>query len=109
MKFGIHKVVLLILFASLLLFAKSERADAQEETPDLHMLLNLDLFGAQQTSAPAESSEGGNEPEPPSMLDQIRTLNAMGYLNQSGPPPLTPASNDGSSQGPPDGGEAPQL
>jgi hypothetical protein len=108
MKFGIHKVVLVLLFASMLLFAKSQRVDAQEETPDLHMLLNLDLFGARPSSS-AEPSAGGNEPETPSMLDQIRTLNAMGYLNQSGQAPLTPASNDGSSQGPPDGGEAPQL
>jgi hypothetical protein len=38
------------------------------------MLLNLDLF-----SAPPPSTTG-DQPAATSMLDQIRTLNSMGYL-----------------------------
>jgi hypothetical protein len=112
MRFGIHKVALVILFASMLLFAKGQRAEAQEETPDLHMLLNLDLFGApSKDSSPPGAGDSGNETEVPSMLDQIRALNAMGYLAKGGQPPVTPAGNenDGSPEGPPAGGEAPQL
>ena len=50
---------------------------AQEQPPDPRMLLDLDLF--------ASSSGGGDAAAPAgrggSMLDQIRTLTAMGYLN----------------------------
>lgn len=52
------------------------RAEAQEPPPNLQMLLDLDLFAAHSDGANgAQGTEGGD-----SMLEQIRTLNAMGYL-----------------------------
>jgi hypothetical protein len=57
-----------------LTFTGIRRAQAQDQPPDLQMLLNLDLF----------SSSGGNNSQGPapggSMLDQIRALRQMGYL-----------------------------
>lgn len=50
------------------------QATAGEPSPDINMLLNLDLFGA----TPSSSSDDTTTSE--SLLDQIRTLNAMGYL-----------------------------
>jgi len=55
---------------------------AQSHAPDPRMLLDLDLF------APA-NNEGG--PAQNSMLDQIRTLRAMGYLNNNVSIPAQPA------------------
>jgi len=52
---------------------------ANEHAPDPRMLLDLDLFA----SAPGEGSQGTNT----SMIEQIRTLRAMGYLNANTPPP----------------------
>jgi hypothetical protein len=53
------------------------RADAQDQPPDLRILLNLDLFGRTQEAG----ASSGSQPAPgPSMLEQIRTLRAMGYL-----------------------------
>ena len=54
--------------------ASARYAAAQQSPPDLRMLLNLDLFSAPPPSA------SGDQPSAPSMLDQIRTLNSMGYL-----------------------------
>jgi hypothetical protein len=67
---------------------------AQEGAPDPRMLLNLDLFAsASNQTAPADGASY-------SMLDQIQTLRAMGYLNgrpmpapqpaQMAPPPPPP-------------------
>jgi hypothetical protein len=65
---------------------------ANEHAPDPRMLLDLDLF--------APNSGGGPQNEDSSMLQQIRTLQAMGYLGGSyapnpqpvynGPPPPPP-------------------
>jgi hypothetical protein len=72
---------------------------AQERAPDPRMLLNLDLFAsASNQNAPTDGSSY-------SMLDQIQTLRAMGYLNGQGsamqppaapppPPPPPPAVED---------------
>jgi hypothetical protein len=57
-------------------------SSAQSHAPDPRMLLDLDLF------APA-NGEGG--PSQNSMLDQIRTLRAMGYLNNNVALPEQPA------------------
>ncbi len=43
------------------------------------MLMNLDLFEPRDNSAQGEPAAGGS-PTEDSMLDQIRTLDAMGYL-----------------------------
>jgi hypothetical protein len=68
-----------MILAAMLVGTEKGRASAQDAPPDLRMLMNLDLFeprhnGAQGASAPAGS------PTDDSMLDQIRTLDAMGYL-----------------------------
>jgi hypothetical protein len=106
---------------------------AQQAPPDLRMLLNLDLF-----SAPPPAASGA-QPTAPSMLDQIRTLNSMGFLagadtargiepgptdtqppdaseampSQSeatpGPSDATPGPSDAAPSQPSDSGEAPQL
>ena len=50
-------------------------AMAQEPPPDVRMLLDLDLFAAH-----TDGAQGAPAPANDSMMDQIRTLNAMGYL-----------------------------
>ena len=76
-----------ILLAALT-FTATGQVRAQEQPPDLQMLLNLDLFssptGASDSQAPGASG---------SMLDQIRALRQMGLLNShqdAGPQPLPP-------------------
>lgn len=81
---------------------------AQEQPPDPRMLLNLDLFA---------SPSGGNSAGPAahgSMLEQIRTLTAMGYLSgnsQGGPWPVgaggPPAPQMARPIAPPDEGPLP--
>lgn len=61
-------------------------AGAQERqppaSPDLRMLLNLDLFRPH----PSDAANGASDtPSNGSMLDQIRTLKAMGYLRANQP------------------------
>ncbi len=63
-----------MLVAAAIILASTRAPRAQEPTPDPRLLLNLDLFTAQ--SSAADASNGGD-----SMLEQIRTLRAMGYLN----------------------------
>jgi hypothetical protein len=56
---------------------------AHDHAPDPQMLLDLDLF----TPGSGDDSQGTQN----SMLDQIRTLQAMGYLsgaNQPAPQPV---------------------
>ena len=57
-------------------------SEAYDHAPDPTMLLNLDLFAGGN-----QGPSGTNT----SMLEQIQTLRAMGYLNGSdwpGPPPM---------------------
>jgi hypothetical protein len=75
----LRKVAAITILAAMLVGTEKVRASAQEAPPDLRMLMNLDLFeprhnGAQDAPAP------GPSPADDSMLDQIRTLDAMGYL-----------------------------
>jgi hypothetical protein len=68
---------------------------AQEQPPDPRMLLDLDLFASPSGASGEPAALGGG-----SMLDQIRTLTAMGYLNghraggpwpvEAGTPPSPP-------------------
>jgi hypothetical protein len=78
-----RKVAAIVLIGTMVVCGETRRALAQnaahEAPPDLRMLMNLDLFeprhnNAQGAEAPAAS------PTDDSMLDQIRTLDAMGYL-----------------------------
>ena len=77
-----RKVAAIVLIGTMVVCGETWRASAQtahEAPPDLRMLMNLDLFeprhnNAQAVPAPATSATDD------SMLDQIRTLDAMGYL-----------------------------
>jgi hypothetical protein len=74
-----RKVAAIVLIGTMVVCGETRRASAQDAPPDLRMLMNLDLFeprhhDAQAAPAPAAS------PTDDSMLDQIRTLDAMGYL-----------------------------
>ncbi len=65
-----------------LIASASSNASAQG-APDLKMLLDLDLFTPPPSAkAPAQNAAPANNAQalPPAMLDQIRALNAMGYL-----------------------------
>ena len=78
-----RKMAAIMIVAAMLVGTEKGRASAQDAPPDLRMLMNLDLFeprhnGAQGAPAPAGS------PTDDSMLDQIRTLDAMGYLGNHG-------------------------
>lgn len=57
---------------------------AHDHAPDPTMLLNLDLF------ASGSGTDSGSGSDRPSMLDQIRTLQAMGYLSGANPPAPQP-------------------
>jgi hypothetical protein len=103
-----RKVAAIVLIGTMVVCGETRRASAQNSAndapPDLRMLMNLDLFeprhnNAQDATAPAES------PTDDSMLDQIRTLDAMGYLGnhadaeaddlpQAAPEPLPPGAED---------------
>jgi hypothetical protein len=94
--------MLLVISTSMaLLLTGTSSSHAQDQPPDLQMLLNLDLFDSR---SPAQTANPSDRVQPPSMLDQIRTLNAMGYLGPAGqnsapPAPVPPdsAPDDGHS------------
>ena len=74
----LRKVAAIVLIGTTVVCGETLRTSAQEPPPDLHMLMNLDLFEPRHNDpqgAPAATS-----PADDSMLDQIRTLDAMGYL-----------------------------
>jgi len=78
-----------ILLAATILFIGSRAGEAQDNTPPLRMLLNLDLFAARGPAQPGGSSDGND-----SMLDQVRALRAMGYLSPDGPLPMQGGDSD---------------
>jgi hypothetical protein len=78
-----RKVVVLVLIGTMVVCGETRWALAQDAThdapPDLRMLMNLDLFEPRHNNAqgaPGAAASPGDD----SMLDQIRTLDAMGYL-----------------------------
>jgi hypothetical protein len=82
-----RKVAAIVLIGATVVCGETRRCSAQiaanEAPPDLRMLMNLDLFeprhnNAKYAAAPAVA------PSDDSMLDQIRTLNQMGYLANPG-------------------------
>jgi hypothetical protein len=78
-----RKVAALVLIGTTLVCGETRRALAQDSPPDLRMLMNMDLFEPRNNGAkgsPAPASSPGDD----SMLDQIRTLDAMGYLGNHG-------------------------
>lgn len=97
--------MLLVISTSMaLLLTGTKSSYAQEQPPDLQMLLNLDLFDSRSSQNDPGQPESG---QPASMLDQIRTLDAMGYLgsaNQNSLPPSRPlpdSAPDGDRSGAP--------
>jgi hypothetical protein len=102
----------MVVIPVMLLVGKVPHADAQEKTPDLRMLLNLDLFGDQSVAnGPGQPSSQPDTGAPVSMLDQIRALNSMGYLGNSADESSQPAPEDnhGSDASEPADSEAPLL
>jgi hypothetical protein len=76
-----RKVAAIVLIGATVVFGEAGMASTQDAPPDLRMLMNLDLFEPhhnQARGAPAASPAAS--PGDDSMLDQIRTLDAMGYL-----------------------------
>ena len=78
-----RRVAAIVLIGTMVVCGETRRASAQDATheapPDLRMLMNLDLFEPRHNSAQA-APEPAASPGDDSMLDQIRTLDAMGYL-----------------------------
>jgi hypothetical protein len=68
-----------MLLATALIFPGVGRAAAQEPPPNLRMLLNLDLFTSQPRESKGTPAPGSGD----SMVDQIRALNALGYLRSN--------------------------
>ncbi len=106
------KLTLVVAFAAALAAGNSSPAAAQDEAPDLRMLLNLDLFGRSQEQAAEVSPQA---PPAPSMLEQIRTLRAIGYLGGASqtaatdPPPMGSGGNVTATPEPSDDQGVPQL
>jgi hypothetical protein len=113
MRFVTSKKTLMMLGTITFAFIGGARhVAAQQPPPDLRMLLNLDLFSAPPPAA------SGEQPTAPSMLDQIRTLNSMGFLagadTGSGVEPgatdtQSPDASEVTPSPPSDSGGAPQL
>jgi hypothetical protein len=73
-----HKVAAIVLSATMLIVFEAQRTSAQDTPPDLRMLMNLDLFESRPSNM--AGTPAGAAASADSMLDQIRTLDAMGYL-----------------------------
>ncbi|MGA9723678.1 MAG: hypothetical protein WBQ86_14560 [Candidatus Binatus sp.] len=77
-----RKATAIMLSAAMLVGTETGRISAQDTTPDLRMLMNLDLFEPRTNEAKGapSSAASSSPPTDDSMLTQIRTLDAMGYL-----------------------------
>ena len=74
-----HRLILISTVCIVLLSCGAFTVQAQDsDPPDLQMLLNLDLFRSQP---PQDEPGGRNLNSSGSTLDQIRTLDALGYLS----------------------------
>src|SRR5579862_1360698 len=74
-----RKVAAMMLLAAIGVGSETRRASAQDAPPDLRMLMNLDLFEPRANQG-ANGAAAAASPTDDSLLDQIRTLDAMGYL-----------------------------
>lgn len=74
----LRKVAAIVLIGTTVVCGETRRTRAQEPPPDLHMLMNLDLFEPRHNNP--QGAAAGTSPADDSMLDQIRTLDKMGYL-----------------------------
>jgi hypothetical protein len=73
-----RKAIAIMLLTVTLLIAENLDTAAQDAPPDLHMLMNLDLFASHPSDDKGPPAPA--HPADDSMLEQIRALNAMGYL-----------------------------
>jgi len=106
-----RKVAAIVLIATTVVCGGTRRASAQDPPPDLKMLMNLDLFvprnSTKGASAPAAS------PTNDSLLNQIQTLDSMGYLGDhqgggsSAPAPRAAVQTPDSAPPPPESVDAP--
>jgi len=111
-----RKVAAIVLIGTMVVCGDKRRAWAQDAPPDLRMLMNLDLFEPRHNNANSAAGPAAS-PSDDSMLDQIRTLNQMGYLGNRGqsdgngaPAPRAAAgAPDGSSPPPESAGAPPQA
>ncbi len=74
----LRKVAAIVLITTTIVCGETRRTWAQEPPPDLHMLMNLDLFEPRHDIP--QGAAAATSPDDDSMLDQIRTLDKMGYL-----------------------------
>ena len=87
-----------MLLTAAIMIIGTRAVDAQEQTPNPRMLLNLDLFAAhsggnQPVNNPAAPATATDD----SMLQQLQTLRAMGYLSPDGPLPASADIGDAGS------------
>lgn len=75
----LRKVAAIVLTGMMIVSGETQRTSAQEQPPDLRMLMNLDLFEPRHNDPQGAAAQGAS-PTDDSMLDQIRTLDKMGYL-----------------------------
>ena len=91
-----------LMFAAIFI-SSARRSDAQEQPPNLRMLLNLDLF-EKQRGTDASSDDPNNDSGDHSMMDQIQTLDSLGYFG--GPRPAATSGDAGPNPPPlPSGGQ----
>ncbi len=89
----VRSLAMTTLFATALMLTGVRRTAAQDAPPpDLKMLLNLDLFA----SHPRDGSAAQNPNMNDSMLEQIRTLDALGYLGATS---VTPGNSGAGNAG----------
>jgi len=74
----LRKVAAIVLIGTTIVCGETRRTWAQEPPPDLHMLMNLDLFEPRHNNP--QGAATATSPDDDSMLDQIRALDKMGYL-----------------------------
>ena len=75
----LRKVAAIVLIGTAVVCGETRRTLAQEPPPDLHMLMNLDLFEPRHNN-PDGAAAPDTSPTDDSLLDQIRALDSMGYL-----------------------------
>lgn len=74
-----RKMAAIVLIGTMVVCGETVRTSAQDAPPDLRMLMNMELFEPRHND-PTSAASPAASPTDDSMLDQIRTLDAMGYL-----------------------------
>jgi hypothetical protein len=99
-----RKVAAIVMLAAMLVGTEKSRTSAQDAPPDLRMLMNLDLFEPRHNDAKYAAVPAAS-PSDDSMLEQIRTLDQMGYLGNHGQAGENGASAPRAALGPAPGAE----